>query len=84
MKDGGSAFPVYESDTDINGSKYLYNVGGGMCLRDYFAGQALAGLTVNYIGKKTGDDDEINSISELVQITYNIADAMLAEREKGQ
>ena len=45
---------------------------GPMTLRDYFAGQAMAGL-ITQEGWKT---------SELVTAAYQTADAMLAEREK--
>ena len=84
MKNDRSAFPVLEKDVDYDGKPYLYCDSEGMSLLDYFAGQALAGLTVNYMGKKTGDIDEINSISELVQVSYNIAAAAIKEKEKRQ
>jgi len=72
MKDGGSVYPVYESDTDINGSH-----SEGMCLRDYFAGQALAGLF------KEGDTYIEKDIAErIAEQCFTVADAMLAEREK--
>lgn len=45
----------------------------GMSLRDYFAGQALAGLLAN---------PHMNSI--VVQDAYVHADAMLVQREKEQ
>ncbi len=45
----------------------------GMTLRDYFAGQALAGLAVMPEGM---------GISTLANVSYKIADAMLAERAK--
>ena len=64
-KDGGPAFPC----TDAKGF-----VSEGMSLRDYFAGQALAG--------QLGDPDgEINAIL-IARWSYAYADAMLAEREK--
>jgi len=45
----------------------------GMSLRDWFAGQALSGLLVT--SRET-------SVSVYVKDAYNIADAMLAERER--
>ena len=45
----------------------------GMSLRDYFAGQALTRATSNGWPAK-----------EIASWAYEIADAMLAEREKGQ
>ena len=43
----------------------------GMTLRDYFAGQALAGLSTRHGGGEV-----------LAQASYQIADAMLKERER--
>lgn len=48
-----------------------------MTLRDWFAGQALAGLLAN----KITDRENVNSVSEWA---YAIADAMLAAREQPQ
>jgi hypothetical protein len=53
-----------------DGAMHVRNV--GMTLRDYFAGQALAGDWV-------GDWNK----SEAAKIAYEIADAMLAARESG-
>jgi hypothetical protein len=63
MKDGGWVFPVLNSNGE--GS-------AGMTLRDYFAGQALAGLAslVPPCAK------------EQAYRAYEYADALLAEREK--
>ena len=65
---GGSAFPSQSDDRDNE----------GMSLRDWFAGQALSNMS---IGSRDVD------ISWFVQIgakhAYAIADAMIAEREKG-
>jgi hypothetical protein len=59
--DGGNAFPV------ISG-QIVY--GYGMSLRDYFAGQALAG------------DNLPARPHERARRCFEIADAMLAERER--
>lgn len=48
----------------------------GMTLRDYFAGQALAGL-FNHSGWATRCDAE-----QIALRAYHFADAMLAERSK--
>jgi hypothetical protein len=50
---------------------------GGMELRDYFAGQALAGNC----GFSLAGGDGVTA-SQLAEEAYNIADAMLAAREK--
>ena len=60
--DGGPAFP-----SDRFGE-------GGMSLRDYFAGQALAGLIAC---PNTSGDEEPFACN-----AYKFADAMLTEREK--
>ena len=46
----------------------------GMSLRDYFAGQALASMDT--------DGCTLIGMQSLAQRAYDIADAMLAEREK--
>jgi len=61
---GGAAFPVNETD-----------VGHGMTLRDYFAGQALAGQ----LGHHGAWDGTLNDIAKR---SLELADAMLAERNK--
>ena len=60
--DGGQAFPGVQTD--------------GMSLRDYFAGQALAGQLASF-----GPDDFPNP-DGLAALAYCIADAVLAERSK--
>jgi len=69
--DGGKAFPEIISDKDGTGQYDTYSF-GGMTLRDYFAGQALAGLA-----SLTPPTPE-----EQAHWAYTYADAMLAERQK--
>lgn len=69
-QDGGPAFPV------DNPSGHH----PGMSLRDYFAGQALAGELAAQ-SSETGEWASVNFRS-LAERSYAIADAMLAEREK--
>ena len=66
IKDGGAAFPRSGND-DCTGEF-------GMTLRDYFAGQALAGA----LADPTCDVSPI----DLAKIAYREADAMLAAREE--
>lgn len=64
MSDNPSAFPV--SDIGVHGQF-------GMTLRDYFAGQALAGFMANTRRPTTMAEDDATWC-------YSIADAMLAAR----
>lgn len=59
------------------------NQQNGMTLVDYFAGQALCGLCANkfYVGNKSTDIILLNN-NELSEICYELANAMLAERER--
>lgn len=72
-KDGGPAFP---SEGEGFGDARYHTP--GMSLRDYFAGQALAGVITLF------PPDEIGSWRDRqnARIAYGIADAMLAERDK--
>ena len=81
IKDGGSAFPsgVEEVKYPENGgaitSIKLQPANKGMTLRDYFAAKAMLGLDVTrYAGGYT----------LLAENAYKMADAMLAERERGE
>ena len=49
---------------------------GGMTLRDYFAAKALSGLLSCYT-------DETRYYEEVVETSYELADAMLKAREHG-
>lgn len=61
--DGGPAFPC----TTMHDFK-------GMSLRDYFAGQALAGYLANAKAE--------SRVAVVAEWAYDYADAMLAERQK--
>ena len=68
--DGGTAFPV----TVSNDSAWSQL---GMSLRDWFAGQALAGL----LAKNTeGGFSKSDGVQRAVMFAFEYADAMLAER----
>lgn len=67
--DGGAAFPHDEKES----SGAHWHTHSGMSLRDWFAGQALAGLAAS----------PMDMPAEAYGLTaYAIADAMLAERAK--
>lgn len=70
--DGGRAFPVCVADSPTHGVVYGID---GMSLRDYFAGQAIAGALA-YSGQPW------DTIEREAERAYQIADAMLAARSK--
>jgi len=74
-KTGGSAFPV-AGYQEING--YVLPT-TGMTLRDYFAGQALAGAMASSKVWKT-DEENIDTPERYAVLAYNIADAMIVEK----
>jgi hypothetical protein len=82
IKDGGPAFPsavvLDEMGTKIWADDYGY---GGMTLRDYFAGQALAGVLASNAEVKASRD-QVARTSMIAIACYQVADALLAEREK--
>jgi len=81
--DGGAAFPepfVISEDRDgykeaVAASEYGF---GGMKLRDWFAGQALIGL----MGDPGLRPSSVEEFENMAHRLYQVADAMLAEREK--
>ena len=82
--DGGLAFPL------INDHTHPTTINNGMTLRDYFAGQALAGIAP-YIDREIDKldtngkyfDSHANAWFQCAAIrAYCYADAMLASRER--
>lgn len=75
--DGGPAYPARAVPlTDFGGN----DVTSGMSLRDYFAGQALAGIISSpSIIKRNGG--EVRGESNIAATAYDFADAMLAARK---
>lgn len=74
MKNGGPAFPV----ADIAKTQAT-----GISVRDYFAAQALVAFTAEYF-KFNGPCFGVDHLyRNLPSHAYKMADAMLAEREKG-
>jgi hypothetical protein len=69
INDGGPAFP--QNDLSGYGMGPAERNNGGMSLRDWFAGQALAGIMAG-VGASTWEGDAANA--------YKVADAMLAAR----
>lgn len=71
--DGGSAFPraTFAHSRGCDTGYYIDSY-EGMSLRDWFAGMALVDVS------KRG----VNKTSELAHFAYQIADAMIEERDK--
>lgn len=80
MNDGGPAFPGKEWDRDSE----AYVPVGGMSLRDYYKGQALASVDreqwVSFC--QDGSQSKRSPFAECAAWCGQMADAMLAEREK--
>ncbi len=72
INDGGPAFPC---TTGSDGGIFQ----GGMSLRDWFAGQALAGWLASPVKAPDGVSSDM-----LTQALYKIADDMLKAREGAQ
>lgn len=71
-KTGGPAFPFNYVDAD----GLTQEAHPGMTLRDWFAGQALAG----YMGHRWNRTEKL--ADDAAEEAYRLADAMLREREK--
>ena len=72
INDGGPAFPIHHATWE-NG-KQITSPHEGMSLRDWFAGQALAGLLTQLA------EDEFGP-SHFAKASYEMADAMLEARK---
>jgi hypothetical protein len=77
IKDGGPAFPLQHN------MFRKYELNDGMSLRDYFAGQALAGALANIellriIDRELG---EISTRDGVARYALAVADSMLKARE---
>lgn len=75
--DGGSAFPA---SIAVGPDDSLYEGAYGMTLRDWFAGQALAGIMVNAAPPAFDDTERDCDFSVKALAAYELADAMLVER----
>lgn len=76
-KDGGAAYPM-----SFTSGAFQH----GMSLRDYFAGQALAGMTLKHDGDYSQADIKEGRTKRestwRATAAYRMADAMLAERDR--
>jgi hypothetical protein len=67
INDGGPVSPTLSLEPNI------ITPSGGLSLRDYFAGQALAGLCA-----------DAHRLSSVVKFSYEVADMMIAARKEGR
>lgn len=72
--DGGPAFP--HQPQDRQGYPCAEHA-PGMSIRDWFAGMALSSMDYGWFGSST-------RIREMAEESYNIADAMIAERKEAK
>jgi hypothetical protein len=77
INDGGPAFPGYEIFTDGERS-FAGHPHGGMKLRDWLAGHALAG----YLAAFGVENVSLPGWASAAKSAYGYADAMLAERDR--
>lgn len=83
--DGGPAFPRNGklkrcADADGLPVTHVMEFHNGMSLRDWFAGQALAGMSEYAMGRL----DYTEALESVVAMSYRLADAMIAERAKAK
>lgn len=78
IDNGGPAFP--QTNTNYYGGETSVDVTGGMSLRDWFAGQALAGLVV--LCSHDTLRDGMTYEQHVARNSYRVADAMLAARRE--
>jgi hypothetical protein len=78
MNTGGPAFPIFTEDGELH---------MGLTIRDWFAGQAIVGFVArpelyhHFVSPVYAEPNVC--VSVVSQFAYRMADAMLAEREKG-
>lgn len=77
-RDGGSAFPSEQTETQEGTWNQTYDP--GMTLRDYFAAKVLQGMLANPTIEIT--DNSVSAEKALAEAAYVQADAMLTERER--
>lgn len=80
IDDGGPAFPCAEDHKTASDFEWT----AGMSLRDYFAGQALAGMMVNksVLPKGTTKGNAPPDAWDVGEAAYRIADAVIEARDR--
>jgi hypothetical protein len=81
-QDGGPAYPGEEVKTRLSGIPYEWQYHEGMTFRDRAAIAAMQGM-LSYWGDFSFDEEtEILKAEEYPKLAYDIADAMVAEKER--
>ena len=83
--DGGPAFPTEANEiakAQAMGFGWPAPVSRGMSLRDYFAAAALQGILASNYDPHGGEESASSDNKACALHAYEIADAMIAEREK--
>lgn len=81
-KDGGPAFP--QPPCPNCGVQHEPEHVPGMSLRDYFAAQALPVVITAYVAANGNGCAADHALRNIPALAFKYADAMLAERKKGQ
>lgn len=72
-RDGGPIFPAVDGEHEFH---------PGLTIWDYYAGQALAGLATLFADPSTEGATTEQVCTTNAEIAANMADAMMAERER--
>jgi hypothetical protein len=81
-KTGGPAFPMGNGAKKIGDVSSIEPDAPGMTLRDYFAGQALVPVVAAADLSSWPAASSDQAVAAIANVSYQIADAMLAERAK--
>jgi hypothetical protein len=81
IDDGGYAFP--RAATETNNPNMFFEPQEGMTLRDYFAAAALQGWLASWPEQGTPHPSENYNALNVANLSYRMADAMLAARKEG-
>jgi hypothetical protein len=95
LKDGGPAFPCGPFGDTMHGEAgrqwHQHDRMPGMSLRDWFAGQALSGNLASQCKSSfwafnviQNEENNKEALQGVARLCYDLADAMLAQREKDQ
>lgn len=85
IDDGGSAFPIVAMETNEHGIVFPF-ITPGLSVRDWFASQALAGMSGVWLEQErdgVSAKEQVSGINAMAKYSYFIADAMIAARKAG-